>query len=199
MPISNDSLRAAIEEIIAAVNNRNYTALQSRVDLTEFVNLGYDDAIDQLAINCEEFHAKYPDDLLFQFGAQALRDYNAKYRLVHIGFIFAVINAYFDSNLDESARFEQNPIAFAATHLKKLIAELQSEIVTGVVEGDRASVSIKIRAELIGELTFRLGMRLVEGRWRVIRIENADELVRPIVDIGEKIWPREWDRGMKIN
>ena len=199
MPISNDSLRGALDEIASAIEARDYARLQSRVDLTTFVNAGYDDAIEQLAINCEEFHAKYPDDLLFQFGAQALRDYNAKYRLVHVGFVFAVITSYFDPNLDESARFEQNPIAFAATNLRRLISQLQSELVTGVIEGDRASVLLKIRAELIGELTFRLGMRLIDGLWKVIKIENADELVRPIVDISERIWPRAWDRGMKIN
>ena len=199
MPSLNDTPRGAIEELIAAVNNRNYSQLQSRVDLTEFINFGYDDAIEQLAVNCDAFHEKYPNDLLFQFGAQALRDYNAKYRLIHVGVIFAVINAYFNSEPTLPKDFSADPINFVAYHFKKLIAELNSEIVDENVEGDRARVTVECRAESIGRLTFKLGLRLIDGRWQLIKIENAEELVEPIVDIGERFWPREWDRGMKIN
>lgn len=199
MPTSNDTPRGAVEEIISAIKARDYERLTTRIDLTEFINLGYDDAIDQLALNCDRFHEKYPDDLLFQFGAQALRDYNARYRLIHIGVIFSVIQSYFHSNPKLPKKFSDDPIAFAAVHLKKLIGALKSEI----VDEDWKSVAVEITAkgdykDLIGKLKIKLEMAAVDGRWRVIKISNADELIEPIVDIAEKVWPREWDRGISL-
>lgn len=203
MPISNETPRGAIDDILKAVNNRDYEKLTSRVDLTEFINLGYDEAIDQLALNCDRFHQKYPDDLLFQYGAQAIRDYNARYRLLHIGYIFAVVQTYFGKKINEPPPFSTDPIGFSAYHFGKLIKALKASIADGTVEDDAATVTIEVTAkgdykELIGRLPFQLGLKMIDGRWRVIKVENVAELVEPILDIGEKIWPREWDRGIRL-
>ena len=194
MPISNETPRGAVEEIIAAINARDYDRLTARVDLTSFVNIAYDDAIDQLALNCDRFHEKYPGDLLFQFGAQALRDYNARYRLIHIGVIFSVIQKYFYEEPTLPKKFSADPISYGAFHLKKLIESATAEIVAE----DWKSVTVELRAALIGVLRLELETATIDGRWRVMKISNAAELVEPIVDIAEKIWPREWDRGIVL-
>ena len=199
MPSSNESPRGAVEELIAAINARDYDGLTKRLDLKAFIDIGYDDAIDQLALNCDRFHQKYPDDLLFKFGATALRTYNALFRSVHIGLIIAVINRYFKGTIEPPKSFSDDPIAFCSFYLQQLISKLKSEI----VKEERDKVTIKVTADdeyknLIGTLQFELETASVEGRFKVIRIANVDELVEPIVDIAERVWPREWDRGIQL-
>ncbi len=194
MPTSIETPRGAVEEIISAINARDYDRLTTRVDLKKFIDLGYDDAIDQLALNCDRFHKKYPDDLLFKFGATALRAYNALFRSVHIGLITRVIQSYFNQKFTSPPPFSSDPIGFCGYHFDRLVESINSEI----IEEDRDDVTVELRAELIGVLRIRLTTAEIDGRRRVIKIANADELVEPIVDIAERVWPREWDQGIKL-
>ena len=194
MPTSNETPRGAVEEIRAAINARDYARLQTRVDLKKFIDYGYDDAIDQLALNCDRFHKKYPHDLLFQFGAKALRAYNALFRPVHIGLITRVVESYFNKKFTSAPNFSSDPIGFCGYHFDRLIGAMESDI----VEEDGDDVTVELRAELIGTLRIKLTTATVGGRRRVIKIANADEIVEPVVDIAEKVWPREWDRGIKL-
>ncbi|MBR1580307.1 MAG: hypothetical protein IJ668_07400 [Selenomonadaceae bacterium] len=194
MPTSIETPSVAIEEIRSAINARDRDRLTERIDLKSFIDLGYDDAIDQLALNCDRFHQKYPDDLLFKFGATALRVYNAMFRSVHIGLITRVIQSYFEEKFDSPPPFSSDPIGCCSHHFDRLVGAIRSEI----VEEERDDVTVELRAELIGTLRIRLETALVDGRRRVIKIANADELVEPIVDIAERVWPREWDRGIQL-
>ena len=205
MPSSNEQLkssetpRGAVEEVIAAVNARDFARLSSRLDLKSFIDFGYDDAIDQLALNCARFHERYPDDLLFKFGSKALRAYNALFRSVHIGLIMGIVQAYFNREFKSLPSFSSDPIGFCAFHFARLIEALHSEI----VDEDQETVTVKVTADgafknLIGTLTFELETALSNGRFKVLKIANAEELVEPIVDIAEKVWPREWDRGIRL-
>lgn len=190
----DETPRGAIEEIRAAINSRDYARLQTRIDLKKFVDLGYDDAIDRLALNCEEFHRKYPHDLLFQFGPKALRAYNMLFRSIHLKVIFSIIESYFKTEPTLPKKFSEDPIAYCAFHFKRLVEDVRGE----VVETNGNLITVDMSSRLIGTLRFKFETASVDGRRKVIRIANAEELVRPIVDIAERVWPREWDRGISL-
>ena len=200
---TSDFPRDAIADILSAIHAKNYDRLLERINLTEFVNVEYNEVIDYLAEHCAEFHEKYPDDLLFQFGGEAIRNYNAQHRLVHVGFIFAVINNYFYREIKAPEKFSDDPIGFCTFHLDRLIKALSAKTSGGKIDGDHAILTIDVTAggeyrKLIGHVTLKVEMILSDGLWYVSRIDNVDEVVPHLVDIGEQVWPHEWDRGIQV-
>ena len=193
-----------LEKMRTAINEKNVENLTAHVDVDKFLNEGYDEVIDELAINCAKFHKLYPHDLLFKFGATALRFYNEKFRTIHLGFVKKTMEAYFDKNLVAPKSFITNPINFCGVELGKLLKALSCEIKKVSIENSRAVADVDIFGDnssygkMWGTLNFKFEFVNVNGTWQLKRILNVRELVPPVLDMAEKFWPHEWDLGIKL-
>ncbi len=203
MKHEQDTPEAAWEEIRSSVAERNHEAFSRRVEVSRFINRAYDDATEELADHCEEFHKLYPHDLYFQFGAQNIRNYNEEFRETHLGFLDRFIAAYFN-NEKKSKTFEANPVTFAAGAFKKLHSAARSIVKETYVEGNRAVMLVEITGgfiyrRTIGTMDFRFEFeRDSEGYWRLTCVRNVDELTPPILDVAETFWPKSWDLGISF-
>lgn len=195
---------STLEKMRVAINEKILDNLTAHVDVDKFLNEGYNEVIDELAINCDKFHKLYPHDLLFKFGATALRFYNEKFRGVHLGFIKRVMNAYFDKNLVAPKNFISNPINFCGIELEKLLKSLHCEIKKVFVENLRAVADVDIFGDnsaygkMWGKLNFKFEFVKVDNVWQLKKILNVRELVPPVLDMAERFWPHEWDLGIKL-
>jgi len=195
---------STLEKMRAAINEKNLDNLTAHVDVDKFLNEGYNEVIDELALNCAKFHELYPHDLLFKFGATALRFYNEKFRGVHLGFVKRVMNAYFDKNLTAPKSFISNPINFCGVELGKLLKALHCEIKGVNVNDSRAVADVDIFGDnssygkMWGRLNFKFEFVEVGDTWQLQRILNVRELVPPVLDMAETFWPSEWDLGIKL-
>ncbi len=193
-----------LEKMRTAINEKNFEDLTAHVDVDKFLNEGYDEVIDELAINCAKFHKLYPHDLLFKFGATALRFYNEKFRKIHLGFVKRTMNAYFDKNLVAPKSFITNPINFCGVELGRLLKALSCEIKNVSIENSRAVADVDIFGDnssygkMWGNLNFKFEFVNVNGTWQLKRILNVRELVPPVLDMAERFWPSEWDLGIKL-
>ena len=193
-----------LEKMRTAINEKNVENLTAHVDVDKFLNEGYDEVIDELAINCAKFHKLYPHDLLFKFGATALRFYNEKFRTIHLGFVKKTMDAYFDKNLVAPNSFITNPITFCGVELGKLLKALSCEIKKVSIENSRAVADVDIFGDnssygkMWGTLNFKFEFVNVNGTWQLKKILNVRELVPPVLDMAERFWPHEWDLGIKL-
>lgn len=193
-----------LEKMRTAINEKNFEDLTAHIDVDKFLNEGYDEVIDELAIHCAEFHKLYPHDLLFKFGSTALKFYNEKFRGVHLGFVKRTMNAYFDKNLIPPKSFISNPINFCGVELGKLLKALHCEIKKISVENSRAVADVDIFGDnssygkMWGKLNFQFEFVEVGGVWKLKKILNIRELVAPVLDMAERFWPHEWDLGIKL-
>ena len=192
------------EEMRSGIKEKILENLTTHVDVDKFLNEGYDEVIDELAINCEKFHKMYPHDLLFKFGSSALRFYNEKFRGIHLGFVKKTFYAYFDKNLVAPKRFISNPINFCAVELEKLLKSLSCEIKKISVEDKKIIAEVKIYGDnssygkMWGDLEFKFEFIKVGGKWKLNKILNIRELVPPVLEMAETYWPNEWDLGIKL-
>ena len=196
--------RDELKKILAAINGRDREKFFVHVDLKTLEDIGYDEATDVLADNCDKFHALYPKDLFFKFGATILRFYNEKFRGVHLGLINKVIDAYFDGSFREAKNFSATPIKFLAAELNNLLAAVTADIGEEKILGDKATLVVKMigdgssYGQMIGTLNFLLEFDRRGDSWRLHKIKNVEELVPPILDIAERYWPASWDLGIKL-
>ena len=201
---NEENFKLTLEKMRAAINQKNFSDLTAHVDVEKFLNEGYDEVIDELAKNCAEFHKLYPHDLLFKFGATALRFYNEKFRGVHLGFVKRTMNAYFDKNLVPPKSFISNPINFCGVELGKLLKALHCEIKKISVENSRAVADVDIFGDnssygrMWGRLNFKFEFVSVNDTWQLKKILNLRELVPPVLEMAERFWPHEWDLGINL-
>lgn len=193
-----------LKKILAAIVERDQKNFAAHVDLKNLMDIGYDEATDVLADNCAKFHALYPKDLFFKFGAKILRFYNDKFRSVHLGLINKVIAAYFDGTFTDAKNFHETPIKFLAAELNRLLAALTADIGEEKIFGDKATLAVKMVGDessygrMVGTLNFVLEFDRRGDEWRLFKIKNVEELVPPILDIAERFWPASWDLGIKL-
>ena len=199
------SFKYTLEQIRDAINRRDYEIFSLHVDHEKFFDDGYDEVTDELAKNCAEFHELYPNDLMFKFGAKALKLYNAQFRSVHLGFLNRVTKAYFDKNLSAPKNFVAAPIDFCAGELRKFLPSLTSNIKKVSVQPDHAVAYVEISGDdsfygkVFGTLYFAFDfVEDEDGMWRLRKVNNARDLVAPFLDMAEKFWPAEWDLGIKL-
>ena len=195
---------AALEEMRAGIDTRDFEKLARHVDVEKFLDEGYEEVTDELAKHCAEFHELYPKDLLFKFGSGILRLYNAKFKRVHLAFVTRTLNAYFDKNLTAPKSFVSSPINFCAVELSKLLAALSSETKKIAFDENRATVDVTISGDkseygrMWGALDFKFAFEEVDGVWTLKKILNLRELVPPVLEMAETYWPSEWDLGIKL-
>ena len=195
---------AALEEMRAAINGREYEKLARHVDVEEFLGAGYEEVTDELAKHCAEFHELYPKDLLFKFGSRILRVYLSKFRGVHLAFVTRTMSAYFDKNLTPPKNFASHPINFCAVELSKLLKALSSDVQKMAFEENHALVDVEISGDrseygkMWGALKFKFEFVEADGVWKLTRIVNLRELVPPVLAMAETYWPAAWDLGIKL-
>ena len=199
-----DTPEIALEEIRRAIADRDYEKFCERVELSEFLDVSYDEATEELAKNCDRFHELYPHDLFFQFGEQNIRDYNQKYRAVHIGFLERFIVACFGGNLKMPRSFEADPVNCAAYAFQKIYKMMKTTVKETVAGEDWAVMTVEISGniiyrKMIGRLAFKFAFARDEtGFWRLRKVTNIDELTSPILDVAETFWPKSWDLGISF-
>ena len=199
-----DTPEAAFEEIRKAIAEKDYESFCRRVDLEKVLNASYDEATEEFARNCEPFHKLYPHDLFFQFGEQNIREYNEKFRNVHLGFIEKFIETYFGGQFKMPRSFEADPANSAAYAFHKIYKMMRTKVKEVSRDGDRAVVQVEISGniiyrKLIGALDFQFAFaKDDEGFWRLNGVANIQELTAPILDIAETYWPKSWDLGISF-
>ena len=195
---------AELKNILSAINARDEKKFLARVDLKNFMDIGYDESTNFLADNCAKFHELYPKDLFFKFGATILRLYNEKFRGVHLGLIKKIIAAYFDGSFKDAKTFSATPVKFLAAELVKLLAAVRADFGEEKISGDKAFLAVKMVGDnssygrMIDTLNFVLEFDKSGDEWRLYKIKNVEELVPPILDIAETYWPASWDLGIKL-
>lgn len=193
-----------LKNILSAINARDEKKFLARVDLKNFMDIGYDESTEFLADNCAKFHELYPKDLFFKFGATILRLYNEKFRGVHLGLIKKIIAAYFDGSFKDAKTFSATPVKFLAAELVKLLAAVRADFGEEKISGDKAFLAVKMVGDdssygrMIDTLNFVLEFDKNGDDWRLLKIKNVEELVPPILDIAETYWPASWDLGIKL-
>lgn len=193
-----------LKNILSAINARDEKKFLARVDLKNFMDIGYDESTEFLADNCAKFHELYPKDLFFKFGSTILRLYNEKFRGVHLGLIKKIIAAYFDGSFKDAKTFSATPVKFLAAELVKLLAAVRADFGEEKISGDKAFLAVKMVGDassygrMIDTLNFVLEFDKNGDEWRLLKIKNVEELVPPILDIAETYWPASWDLGIKL-
>lgn len=199
--MNEENFRNVIEKIRLAIVEKDFESFSENVDTEKFLSEGYGEVVSILAKNCSEFHKLYPHDLLFQFGATALKLYMNKFKGVHIGFVKRVIFAYFDKNLTAPKNFLSAPIDFSAVELRKFLAALSCDIKK--ISDNVAEVEIfgdnSYYGKIFGRLNFKFEfVKNSAGVYQLKGVKNIPELVPPILDMAEKFWPSAWDLGIKL-
>lgn len=191
---NDDSVEKAVSDIRTALDNRNSVELAERVNLEKFFGDTYDDATIELAKNYEAYKQKYPEDPYFQHDKDFLLKYNVDYRELHLKFLRDVQEAYF-KNIPAPDKPEDNPHAYVADEFEKIRAAINVNVKNIVVNENRALMTVEIRGDdsvrgqLVGTLNLEIFFAKNENdKWRVVRIENLDELMPVLVDKAEKVW-----------
>lgn len=191
---NDDSIEKALTDIKTALDNRNSDELAERVDLEKFFGDAYDDTTMELAKNYEEYKQLYPEDPYFQHDKDFLLKYNVDYREMHLKFLRDVQEAYF-KNIPAPDNPEDNPHAYVADEFEKIRAATVATVKNIVINEDKALLTVEIkgdnsvRGQLVGTLDFKIFFEKNENdKWRVVKIENFDELMPVLVDKAEKVW-----------
>lgn len=191
-----DTPEAALNDIQIALANQDRQLIESRVDVDKFLDNLYSDVTVQIADNIKELHDRYPDDPYFWNSPEFIRKYNEEKRSFYMSFVNASVNAYFDPEVKPDTFVNLFAIQ-CAKEFKNICAAMETKISPAKKEDNHATIDF----ELIGDstpygqfvgnnLTFRFGFdRDKEGRWHLVKIENLNELIFPIVDRAELVWP----------
>lgn len=189
-----DSPEKAFTEIQTALTERNSDKLSERIDLEKFFAQIYDDSTVELAKKYDEYQIKYPEDPYFQRDAEFLTRYNSDYREMHLKFLQNVQNAYF-KKLPEPENPHENPYAYIANEFEKIRLATNATVKDIKTDGDKSFVTLEIngdssiRGQLIGTMIFKISFDKDEkNKWRLVKIENLDELMPELVDKAEKVW-----------
>lgn len=185
-------MKDLFEKIRAAIVERDFETFAAHVDTEKFLSDNYAEVVKNLADNCAKYNKLYPHDLLFKFGATALKIYMNQFKSVHIKFVSRVICAYFDKNLTQPKNFVSAPIDFCAVELRKFLAALSCDI------KDSAEVEIFGDSSAYGKIFGRLNFKFTVEENKIVGVKNIPELVPPILDMAERFWPAEWDLGIKL-
>lgn len=191
---NDDSFERVRADIETALDNRDAKKLAERVDLEKFFGDVYDDATVELAKNYDDYKQKYPEDPYFQHDKDFLLKYNADCREIHLKFLRDVQEAYF-KNIPAPDKPEDNPPAYVADEFEKTRKAAIVNRKNIVVNGDKVMMTFEVkgddsvRGQLIGTLNFKISFtRNEDDTWRVVKIENLDELMPTLVDKAEKVW-----------
>lgn len=191
-----DTPEAALEDIKASIERCDYEQFESRADVRRLLNAAYDDANGELAFRVSDLRTAYPDDPFFRNSSEEIILYNELHRDEHMKFVDAAVEECFDRTLVPPADFDDDTIKATAAELRHYYATAQSTVKDVKVDADgiRAEIRLETKVESLyagGSHTLPLVLMFekAEDRWRLIEIKNVGELIMPLVDIAEVLWP----------
>ena len=193
-----DTPEAALEDIKQAIEQCNDEKFSERADVRRLLDVAYDDASLELASRVREFGAAYPDDPFFKNTAEDIILYNELNRDEHMKFINAVVDECFDRTLTPPANFNDDTIKGTAAELRHYFATAQSTVKDVKINGLRAEIRIEATVESLYAggshvLPLVLEFEKAEERWRLKEIKNVGEIITPLVDIAEILWPDQFN------
>ena len=191
----DDMPEDALRDIQTAIANQDRTLIESRVDVGKFLNTTYSDITTQIANNVTKLHENYPNDPYFWNSPQFILKYNEAHRAFYMSFINASVDAYFNPDIKLDS-FINIFASQCAKEFKNLCTAMSTKVNKSKIEGNHATIDFEIAGDdslygkFIGNMTFKFGFEKDDsGRWRLIKIENLDELIYPLVDRAEIVWP----------
>ena len=195
-----DTPEIALDEIKQAIERCDDEKFSERVDVRRLLDVAYDDANLELATKAREFGAAYPDDPFFKNTAEEIVLYNELHRDEHMKFINAVVDECFDRTLTPPANFDDDTIKGVAAELRHYFATARSTVkqVTVSDDGLRAEISLDANVDSMytGKnytLPLKLAFEKSDDKWRLIEIKNVGELITPLVDTAEILWPDQFN------
>ena len=190
-----DTPEDALRDIQIAISNQDRKLIDSRVDVDKFLNNLYSDVTNEIADNVEKLHNNYPDDPYFWNTPQFIRKYNEDKRGFYMSFVNASVDAYFNPDL-KADNFINIFAIQCAKEFKNLCAAMDTKSTPAKIQGNHAIIDFEVTGDstpygqFLGNLTFRFGFDKDEqGRWHLVKIENLNEIIYPIVDKAELVWP----------
>lgn len=190
-----DTPEDALRDIQMAIANQDRQLLETRVDTDKFLNTIYTDVTSEIADNVTELHNRYPDDPYFWNTPQFIRKYNEEHRGFYMSFVNASVDAYFDPEIKPDNFLNIFAIQ-CAKEFKNLCSAMETKSAPAKITGSHAMIDFEIKGDstpygqFLGELKFRFGFdKSEDGRWRLTKIENLNELIYPLVDKAELVWP----------
>lgn len=194
-----DTPEAALEEIKQSIEQCNDEKFSERVDVRRLLDVAYDDASLELASRVREFGTAYPDDPFFRNSAEDIVLYNELHRDEHMKFVNDVVEECFDRTLVPPANFDDDTIKATAAELRHYYATAQSTVKDVKIDDDglRAELRLEAKIESLyagGSHTLPIALRFEksEERWVLKEIKNVGELIMPLVDIAEILWPDQF-------
>ena len=181
-----DTPEDALRDIQTAISKQDRQLIDSRVDVDKFLDNLYSDITVQIADNVKELHNRYPDDPYFWNTPEFIRKYNEEKRGFYMSF-------------DPEMKPDDFVKLFAiqcAKEFKNICAAMETKTNSAKIQDNHASIDFEVNGDstpygqFIGNLTFRFGFEKDKnGRWHLVSIENLDEIIFPIVDKAELVWP----------
>lgn len=192
-----DTPEAALDEIKTSIERCDYDQFETRADVRRLLNVAYDDATVELADRVREFGTAYPDDPFFRNSAEDIILYNELHRDEHMKFVNDVVEECFDRTLVPPAAFDDDTVKATAAELRHYYATAQSTVKDIKIDGLRAEVRLEAKVESLyagGSHTLPITLELERDgeRWKLIAIKNVGELMTPLVDIAEILWPDQF-------
>ena len=191
----SDTPESAMQDIQTAIANRDRTLIESRVDVDKFLNSMYSDITTQIAANINKLHENYPDDPYFWNKPDFILKYNEAHRAFYMSFVEASVDAYFKPK-DKVDSFVDVFAMQCANEFKNLCAAMNTKVNESQIDGNHAVILFEITGDsspygqFIDNMTFKFGFdKDKDDRWILTKIENMDELIYPLVDRAELVWP----------
>ena len=188
----------ALEEIKAALEQYDHEKFSARVDVNSLLNMAYDDATLELAGRVEDFGAVYRDDPFFRNRAEDIIMYNELHRDEHMKFIREIVSKCFDRQLVSSNAFDEDTIASVAAELRHYYSTARSTVESSTIDQNRATLRLNVVFESLyagGEYSMPLELTFEKEseRWILKRVSNVGEIIVPLVDIAEILWPDQFN------
>ena len=112
-----------------------------------------------------------------------------------MSFVNTSANAYFDPEMKPDDFVKLFAIQ-CAKEFKNICAAMETKTNPAKIQDNHASIDFEVNGDstpygqFIGNLTFRFGLEKDKnGRWHLVSIENLNEIIFPIVDKAELVWP----------
>ena len=188
----------ALNEIKAAIDRYDYEKFSARVDVRSLLDNAYDDATLELASRVNDFSAAYPDDPFFRNRGEDIVLYNEFNRDEHMKFVREVVTDCFDRQLTAPEKFSEDTIVGTAAELRHYYSTASSTVESSTVVQNRATLRLNVKFESrYAGGTYSLPLRLEfekDGEhWKLMRVSNVEEMIMPLVDIAEILWPDQFN------
>lgn len=193
-----DTPELALEEIKQAIETCDQEKFAARVDEKFLLEHAYDDAATELVLRAREFRALYPNDPFFRNDPEFIMTYIDLNRAEHMKFVEAVVEECFNRTLQPPAELEKDTISGTASELRYYYATANSVPKKILADEHRASARFDVSFESLYAkkkvvLPLELELEKEGERWRLKRIKNVGEMIDPLVEIAEILWPDQFN------